>query len=345
MVIFITTVFCLFNLTSCSDTADNNDDSKTSKSQSKKAEFSFEEDKTDYKYKSTEALLANKKNLAGNGYVIIRDKNDIPDYMKDILVPFCDEKSNLYGYKNLMGDVKIEPKFCSASEFADNKFAIVHMSGDVNDAGTEIVGPGIAIKTDGSSITDSQKMYVSWVGADYIKYNDINDDNKVHVVNEDLKELDMSTYFKDYPQKSKTDISPENLGYNEIEGYTDEISYGRYQNGFLPYTKLINTEDNVNKIVSGLLNKGGEAVAEYDCQYISSVSNSFYVVFNDFGGYVYDENHNKVTDQLCFKTDNSARPVDKIIYPGGYTYVYFETKNGTEPFVIKIASELYKDKK
>ena len=186
---------------------------------------------------------------------------------------------------------------------------------------------------------------VSWVDADYIKYNDINDDNKVHIVNEALNELDISTYFKDYPLKSKINISLENLGYNEIEGYTGEISYGRYQNGFLPYTKSIDTEDNVNKIVSGLLDKNGKSVAEYEGQYISSVSNGFYVVFDDFGGYIYDENHNKVTDQLCFKTDNSARPVDKIIYPGGYTYVYFETKNGTEAFPIKIAPELYKEKK
>lgn len=45
-----------------------------------------------YEYKSTEELLKNSLNRAGNGFVAVNDKNDIPDFINELLVPFHDDE-------------------------------------------------------------------------------------------------------------------------------------------------------------------------------------------------------------------------------------------------------------
>lgn len=92
-------------------------------------------------------LLENKKNVAGNGYIIINDENDYPAYVKDIrffnndhtktldfwgnqisegnilgytdaLSPYRDENGNM-GYVDLDGNIVIEPRFDNAYYFCN----------------------------------------------------------------------------------------------------------------------------------------------------------------------------------------------------------------------------------
>ena len=71
-----------------------------------------------------------------------------------------------------------------------------------------------------------------------------------------------------------------------------------------------------------------------------------WIAIDEYGrGLVCDKSHNAVTKKLDFSIHATSRPMENIIYPGGYTYIYAETRNGTEAFPIKIAPELYKEKK
>lgn len=281
-----------------------------------------------YTFKSTEELLANKYNVAMNGYVVIIDEEDIPEYMRDILIPYKDEELRLNGYKTLYGEVKIEPQFGIVTEFADNKLALA-----------QPVGEGLrpaAINSKGELLTDPETMSVCWVSDELIKYHDISPEGnyETHIVDTDLNEYDISSYYKAYPAADTLDLTAEHLG-NDLEWDgtgTNGISYGKYQNGFLPYST--NEE---YATVSGLLDENGNIAAEYyGYERISSVAYGYYIVYNEHGrGNIYTSEHELVAENLEFEYYDS-RLTEKMIYPGGYTYAFFYTVKGVEPLVIKI---------
>jgi len=326
-------------LTSCGDTDKKSyGHSQTDSSSIILANDSSSEENIIYEYKSTEELLENEKNKALNGFVAVLDVDDIPEYMKDILIPFKDSSTNLYGYKTLSGDIKISPQFYYAHCFADNKMAYVALpkEWDTNKTGGDF---GVAIRPDGSLITNPEKCDVTWVDNDYIKYYD--KDFNVHIVDESLNEIDLDSYYGDYKKFPDLDLSENFFGYDD--GCSTEVSdktYLKYINGYLPFVYR-NINDNGYGEKAGLLDKNGNIVIEYDGSgiMISCVSNGYYVVLDDFyKGCIFDENFNKVTDSLDF---GECRPMESIIYPGGYTYVFMYTADGYEAVVIKIAPELY----
>lgn len=291
---------------SSSDNVSIND--STAKNESNKA--------VKYEYKSTEELLENSLNKAGNGFVAINDKNDIPDFINELLVPFHDDEY-LWGYKTIKGDVVIEPQFDSAYDFDNNQVAIVYYEN----------GESSVIDSKGNNIIPRED-YSSLV-------------TEGGIIN--LYRKDGIEYFYDY---SGNELSLEEFyqkfysGVNDIEKLNLRSNFANNENGndnktkrYLPFNEdYLPFETNSGV---GILDADCNLVKLFsDSTMITCISNGYFGV--GFMGDVnfYDSDLNCVTETLDI---GLFRPKSSVVYPGGYTYIYY----ADEIFVIKISPELY----
>lgn len=329
--IFVSLIITITWLSSCgkTETVSQAKDSSSKETSQAEVQTSEEIPEENFTFKSTEELLTNGMNVAMDGYVVVMDKEDIPEYMRDIMIPFNDEDKGLHAYKTLYGDVKLEPQFGINSDFLYNNIAFARPQGENSGYA--------AINSKGELLTKPETMSVCWVGNGIIKYHDITLDGnyETHLLDTDLNEYDISSFLADYPARDKLDITPEHVGGDyEYDGSDiNGIAYGKYQNGFLPYSKK-----DQGCLVSGLLHENGNIAAEYDGYgHISTVAYGYYyAIFDEFGeGKIYTDKHELVAEDLVFQR-GYFRLTENMIYPGGYTYVFIHNVNGIEPYVIKI---------
>ena len=333
-IVLIVSIMSAFS--SCGKTENNKskDGSAAATSQTE-VHSSKETSEVNYTFKSTEELLANEKNVdkTDKGYIIVNDINDVPEPLKNMLFPYRDPETKLYGYKDLTGDIVIEPQFYLAYCFSAEGIGYAVTTEESSELG---FNPGVAIRTDGSLITDPNTSNVVWVDDDYIKYYD--KDFVPHIVDKDLNEIDLEDYYSELPEYEKYDISYYNFGYDQAMSGYDGKAYLKYKNGFLPVAKY---DEQSEKYTVSLLNDKGEKIAEhedyYSSKYISCVSNDCYVVVDErFMGSIYDTDGHRVDEIFEF---GKYRPMESIVFQGGYTYVFGLADNDyldEIPTVIKI---------
>lgn len=154
---FIIPICVALLLSACGENTKNTDNNYSQKSDSSELTEKIIDEKA-LNIKSNTDLLANDKNTAGNGYIIINDENDYPAYVKDIrffnndhsrtldfwgkqisegsilgytdgISPYYDVNGNM-GYVDIDGNVVIEPRFNNAYYFC-NGTAEVSENGEV----------------------------------------------------------------------------------------------------------------------------------------------------------------------------------------------------------------------
>ena len=318
---FIISICIVIMFTACgnasksSETTLSSNDVSISDSTSK----SESDETVKYEYKSTEELLKNSLNRAGNGFVAVNDKNDIPDFINELLVPFHDDEY-LWGYKTIKGDVVLEPQFDTAYDFDNNQAAIVYYENGestvIDSKGNNIIpiGDYTQIITEGGIINlydgnDGVERFYDYSGNElsleefYQKfYSGVNDINKLNLRN--------------------------NFANNENGNDNKTKKYLPFSEGYLPFE----TKSGV-----GMLDANCNIVKTFsDSNMITCRSNGYFGV--GFMGDVnfYDTDFNCVTETLDI---GLFRPKSSVVYPGGYTYIYY----ADEIFVIKIAPELYEE--
>ena len=110
--IFIILSFALLSSCGKNNEINNRSDGKNSSSQTEYPE--------ELNVNSSNRLMENPKNIAGNGVIFIDDSADYPDYIYDIYIPYQDVSSGLWGYCDVDGKILKDAKYAVALGFYDN---------------------------------------------------------------------------------------------------------------------------------------------------------------------------------------------------------------------------------
>ena len=278
--------------------------------------------------KLDEELLANKNNTAGNGYIIINDEEDYPDFVKDLR--YVEKLDNdLYSIRDFAGNELFtfeseKYSLCFSegiSHFCkDGKWGFVDLNGNI------IIEP----QYDGTGSFFNGTCYV---------------------------QLGSDEFFID-----KNGEKADDRKYLGFEGSLDELKemlgenswFSKFTGTYMGCGRLAQSED--EQTVFGYADKDGNFT-----EIKEDFGTNFYSFYNGYAAietnfrkqlYFIDENLKRVTGNIYDICNDEFVPIDflndgmldrEYVFEGGY---FISTLKSDDPLgerkVIKIAPELYK---